>query len=61
MAKWRQDIEYPSCALCGAEMKSFVYQLASSDVNGCTFCGDGVAYVCQCPEHPHQVDELAQR
>lgn len=59
--KWIQDLEYPSCPECGANMTSFVYQLQSDAENGCSFCGDGVAYVCQCPEHPHQVDELAQQ
>jgi Domain of unknown function (DUF1963) len=59
--KWIQDLEYPSCPDCGEEMKSFVYQLTSDAENGCSYCGDGVAYVCQCPTHRHQIDELAQQ
>ena len=42
-------------------MKEFVYQLTSEGENGCTYCGDGVAYVCRCPKHPTQIDELAQQ
>jgi hypothetical protein len=59
--QWIQDVEYPSCKKCDAEMNRFVYQIASDATTNASFCGDGVAYVCQCPEHPDCIDELAQQ
>lgn len=58
---WIQAVEYSDCPICHEAMDNFVFQLVSDGVTDCSFCGDGVAYVVQCPEHKDQIDVIGQR
>jgi len=47
---WVQDVEYPACPECGAEM-SLVMQIDSEDHVPYMFGDCGVGHITQCPQH----------
>lgn len=51
---WVQDVEYPACPECGAEMQ-LVMQIDSEDNVPYMFGDCGTGHITQCPEHKHVV------
>lgn len=51
---WVQGVEYPSCRICGREMR-LVFQIDSEDNLPFMFGDSGCGHITQCPEHHAEV------
>jgi uncharacterized protein YwqG len=51
---WIQDIEYPSCRICGNPMR-LVFQLDSNDNLPFMFGDSGCGHITQCSEHKEEL------